>query len=52
MAILRESIRGLHVGRCIDLRSRVTIVWLRYFVVLQLGAGMEGFMIKTGFYNK
>lgn len=57
MAVLRQSLWGLLVGESFsDVQAmkynHVPTCCLYAAVMLQLGAGMEGFMIKTGFYNK
>lgn len=57
MAVLREGVWGLPAGRfscaCNYSHTRSGLCTMQDVVcVLQLGAGMESFMIKTGFYNK
>ena len=58
LAILREGFRGLLAGDSsrglpkMDGWSMLFAPKLHGIMLLQLGAGMEGFMIKTGFYDK
>jgi len=56
LAILREGFRGMLAGESARDLPKMDD-WLMLFalhgiMLLQLGAGMEGFMIKTGFYDK